>query len=375
MPYRHAQDEVEKSKYVRVGEKTVRDTTMKCGRASEMAAQEEVKELEKFAPEPTAEPEKVLFSNDGAFVHLVTGEWREVKMLVIGEFDTEVKSNGEEEVRTRDISYFSRTYTARKFEKFSLVETHRRGIENAELVAAVNDGAEWIQNATDYHAPDAVRILDFPHAQEYMADAGKASMGADSDDFTIWFKQASHDLKHKGPTPIITDLRNLHQLAHGQDKTQEVISDSIAYLDKRKQMLDYPSFRAAHLPIGSGSVESAHKHVMQCRMKQAGMRWKDDNIDPMLALRGLLSNDRWDEGWDDILDYRLHQRQLARQQRSHLKRAQQLESVAVSTSSPVVEYPPASETTTQQPTTPQHPYRPAADHPWRKPFLNRHASN
>lgn len=375
MPYSHAQDEVEKSKYVRVGEKTVRDTTVKSGRASEMVAQEEVKELERLAPEPTSKPEKVLFSNDGAFIHLVTGEWREVKTLAIGEFDTETNRQGEEEVKTTDISYFSRTYTAREFECFSLIETHRRGVENAELVAAVNDGAEWIQNTIDHHAPDAIRILDFPHAQEYMADAGKASMGADSEDFTIWFKQASHDLKHKGPKPILEELRNLHQLAHGKDKTQEVISDSIAYLDKRKQMLDYPSFRASHLPIGSGSVESAHKVVMQSRMKQAGMRWKDDNIDPMLALRCLLSNDRWDEGWDDILDYRLQLRQRVRQHRSQLKRASQIETLPVCSPAPVVEHTPKSEPTTQQLTAQAQPYRPADDHPWRKPFFNRPTSN
>ena len=42
-------------------------------------------------------------------------------------------------------------------------------------------------------------------------------------------------------------------------------------------------------------VESGHKVVMQRRMKQAGMRWKTDNINPMLALRMALCNQRWDE--------------------------------------------------------------------------------
>lgn len=371
LPYRQAQDEVEKSKHVRVGEKTVRDTTMRNGKAGEMAAQKQVEELERLAPKPTAEPEKLLFSNDGAFVHLVTGEWREVKTLAIGEFDTVVNSQGEEEVRSTDISYFTRTYAARKFERYSLIETHRRGVENAPLIAAVNDGAEWIQKATDYHAPTAVRILDFPHAQEYIADAGKASFGDDTDGFTIWFKEASHDLKHQGPTPIMASLRNLHQLAHGRDKSQETIADSIAYLDKRKQMLDYPSFRSAHLPIGSGSVESAHKVVMQCRMKQAGMRWQDDNIDPMLALRCLLSNEQWDEGWNEIVDHRLDQRQLLRQQRAQLIADRQLESASLHLSTSVTPHEPCSEKQSPKPMAPKQTYRPPADHPWRKPFSNR----
>ena len=343
LPYRQAQEEVEKSKYVRVGEKTVRDTVMKNGKAGEIAEQQEVEKLERFAPAPTAEPEKVLFSNDGAFIHLVTGEWREVKTLVIGEFDTEANGKGEEKVRTRDISYFSRTYTAREFERYSLVETHRRGVENAQVVVAVNDGAEWIQNTIDYHVPDAVRVLDFPHAQEYIASAGKAFFGQEVAGFTTWFGQASRELKYEGGTPLVARLRELHQRTSGKAQAQDVIAESIAYLEKRTHMLDYPTFCASYYPIGSGSVESANKVVMQSRMKQAGMRWQDNNIDPMLALRCILSNDRWDEGWHDIVQYRLHQRQLARQQRAQLKLDCQLDSASVDASEPIVESPPFSE--------------------------------
>lgn len=374
LPYRQAQDEIAKAKHVRVGEKTVRDTTMKNGVASEMAKQETVSELERLAPVPTAEPEKMLFSNDGAFVHLVSGEWREVKTLAIGEFDTRVNQRGEAEVRTSNISYFTRTYTARKFERFSLVETHRRGIENAKLVVAVNDGAEWIQRTIDYHVPTAIRVLDFPHAQEYIADAGKAFFGEDAAGFMTWFRQASHELKLDGPKPLLARLHDLHQRAEGKDKSQTVIAESIAYLNKRTAMLDYPTFRASHYPIGSGSVESANKVVMQSRMKQAGMRWQNKSIDPMLALRCLLCNDRWDEGWQEIIEYRQHQRRLARQQRAQLKRERFLASatqddIIVTSKDTPVSMPNSPKPSTQLVPSAQ-PYRPPANHPWRRPFLN-----
>jgi hypothetical protein len=38
-------------------------------------------------------------------------------------------------------------------------------------VAAVQDGAEWIQSLIDAHRADAVRILDFYHAAEYISDS------------------------------------------------------------------------------------------------------------------------------------------------------------------------------------------------------------
>jgi hypothetical protein len=65
-------------------------------------------------------------------------------------------------------------------------------------------------------------------------------------------------------------------------------------------MIDYPRFRRQQIPIGSGNVESAHKVVMQQRMKQAGMRWAEENLNPMLALRVALCNQTWHTNWREI---------------------------------------------------------------------------
>ena len=46
----------------------------------------------------------------------------------------------------------------------------------------------------------------------------------------------------------------------------------------------YPTFRALGLPIGSGPVESAAKHVVQQRLKVAGARWSEPGATAMLTL-------------------------------------------------------------------------------------------
>jgi len=74
-----------------------------------------------------------------------------------------VLERGEWVVHTRQLSYFSRLTDAGTFARLALVETHRRGVETAGQVGAVMDGAEWGQGFVDFHRPDAVRILDFPH--------------------------------------------------------------------------------------------------------------------------------------------------------------------------------------------------------------------
>jgi len=61
-------------------------------------------------------------------------------------------------------------------------------------------------------------------------------------------------------------------------------------------------------PIGSGLLESAHKHVLQARLKGAGMQWASSHVNALLALRIMIDNQRWEQEWQ-------HQRASARQAR------------------------------------------------------------
>jgi hypothetical protein len=59
-----------------------------------------------------------MMSADGAYIALTTGEWREVKTVAIGEFEQEWHSQkGEMVVTTKNLSYFSRSYRVREFER------------------------------------------------------------------------------------------------------------------------------------------------------------------------------------------------------------------------------------------------------------------
>jgi hypothetical protein len=64
-----------------------------------------------------------------------------------------------------------------------------------------------------------------------------------------------------------------------------------------------------------GSGESSHKLVVQARLKGPSMHWRPEHINPMLALRLALLNDRWTESWQEQHRLRQHQQQLKRQAR------------------------------------------------------------
>jgi hypothetical protein len=76
--------------------------------------------------------------------------------------------------------------------------------------------------------------------------------------------------------------------------------------------MQYPQFRAQGWPIGSGIVESANKLVVQARLKGPGMHWERTHINPLLALRLAVCNERWSEMWRKALTCRSRQVVLPR---------------------------------------------------------------
>ena len=60
----------------------------------------------------------------------------------------------------------------------------------------------------------------------------------------------------------------------------------------------YRMFNEKGYQIGSGVIESACKHVVAERCKQAGMRWTKPGINAILFWRCLLKNQTFDDYWE-----------------------------------------------------------------------------
>jgi monomeric isocitrate dehydrogenase len=71
-----------------------------------------------------------------------------------------------------------------------------------------------------------------------------------------------------------------------------VLRVELGYFTTNAPRMNYPAFHSGGLPIGSGAVESAAKHVVQVRMKRSGMRWSDSGGEAMLALCAYLASNR-----------------------------------------------------------------------------------
>lgn len=296
VPFRKAVELFEDFMGIQVSKIVGQRYTQAAGAMYEKMQNEEVQQLQKKMPRAKAKPKKLQISADGAMVPLLHGVWAEVRTLVIGEVQPPVPEKGESVVHTRNLSYFSRKVSSQEFETLCLAETHRRGVENAKEVAAVMDGAEWEQSLIDYHCPRAVRILDFAHAAEHIGKIGEFLNGEHTPENQAWLSERLHQLKHTGPNKMLLEFQKL-QRKHPQ---AQPITSNLAYLKKREQQMQYPTFQSQGWPIGSGIVESGNKIVVEARLKGSGMHWADQHVNPMLAIRNIICSERWKEEWPRI---------------------------------------------------------------------------
>jgi len=65
---------------------------------------------------------------------------------------------------------------------------------------------------------------------------------------------------------------------------------------------------ANNLPIGSGEIESAHRYIVQKRLKLPGSWWCAANAEHILALRLNRANRQWDNYWNQARQGRLNER-------------------------------------------------------------------
>jgi hypothetical protein len=330
---------------------------------------EEADQIERTAPLAPGRAEQMVISADGAMVPLRQGEWGEVRTLAVGE--VALAEADRPAAHTQNITYFSRLVDAKRFEHLTLVEIQRRSLEHSRQVAAVMDGAEWLQSLVDYHCPQAVRILDFPHAAQRISQVGQALWGEGTPQARQWIEERLHQLKHVGPDKLLDELRQLRE----QYPELDLLRENLAYLEKRVRQMNYPHFQQQGWPIGSGMVESGNKLVVEARLKGAGMHWHRTNVNPMLGLRNIICSDRWSSEWPLIAQ------QLRQEARERRQRNREQHRLAKLPPAPVVPAPVLQEEpmgkieppVQQLPQPPKEggPRKPAANHPWRHSPIGR----
>jgi hypothetical protein len=168
------------------------------------------------------------------------------------------------------------------------------GARSNSRIHAVGDGASWIPDQVeDKLGLSAQFLVDFYHVSEYLAQAAEICSPAQKQE---WLKQRQTELKINHPLDVLNALVE-HWERVPQPGQNTPVADCHRYIENRLDQLDYQGALEKGLPIGSGEIESAHRSVIQNRLKIPGAWWLKGNVAKMLALRTCRANLDWNSYW------------------------------------------------------------------------------
>ena len=272
---------------------------------------EEERELSEWGAEAEEEKEWVAaqsaveghasVSIDGAMIRIRGEGYREVKMVSVSKVEGTVPSKvagkvgeaeGQESAKLGQHSYRAVLGDKGKFEPALRVEVVRRRVMEATEITSVNDGAGWIWDLVGRYLPGGrVEVLDWSHAVQNLAKAGAAAYGEGTPEALVWLAERKAELWAGRVAAVGSALLRLPR-RRGERGRQ--IRNVQEYVTQHAHRMDYARFRAEGRPIGSGTVESGVKNVVQWRMKRGGQSWGSDGAGRMLAALGELHSGRWE---------------------------------------------------------------------------------
>lgn len=162
-------------------------------------------------------------------------------------------------------------------------------------IHAVGDGAEWIRRQChEVFGEQGHFLCDFYHVSEYLGAAAPTCRANQPDQ---WRRTQQKRLRRGAVQKVIATLAEHLEPLETLDEEAPVRSGH-RYLTNRADCLDYPGAEKLGLPIGSGMIESGHRHVLHSRLKKAGTAWLPHHADQIAHLRVLRANHQWLSLWN-----------------------------------------------------------------------------
>lgn len=164
----------------------------------------------------------------------------------------------------------------------------------------VADGASWIWERVGAYYPQAVQILDFFHAVEHLwklVDCCGPAQFATLADKKQWVDRQKEQLLNDQVGQVI---RHIAQLKVGSSKAKEEKRKLLVYYQNNQHRMQYGQYQQNGWLIGSGPIESAHREVIQKRMKRSGQRWTIPGAQQVANLRVAYQSNHWQQVVDDI---------------------------------------------------------------------------
>jgi len=195
-------------------------------------------------------------------------------------------------------------------------EAERRDPARRRRWVALVDGnkrqIKLIRAEAEHRGIELTLVLDFIHVAEYLWKAAYCFHAEGTKGAEAWVTHRLSEVLRGKSSDVAAGIRRAATL-RGLSKTVRKPADACArYLLTNRAFLRYDAALAAGLPIATGVIEGACRHLVKDRMDITGARWSLDGADAVLRLRALRSCGDFDAYWNFHL--------ACERERNHLSR-------------------------------------------------------
>jgi hypothetical protein len=161
---------------------------------------------------------------------------------------------------------------------------------NADQLARVREAAKR-------HRATVTIVLDLIHVLEYLWKAAYVFYPEGSTEAEGWVTERLLWLLCGDAGQVIASIRRT-ATGRGLTPAARKPADTCAdYIERHKAYTHYDAYLEAGLPIATGVIEGACRHVIRDRMEISGARWSLEGAEAILRLRSLRASGDLDTYW------------------------------------------------------------------------------
>jgi hypothetical protein len=155
------------------------------------------------------------------------------------------------------------------------------------LIDGNEDLIRQVEVMASRYKVDVEVVQDFVHVLEYLWKAAHALHPDQPTERERWVGERAQAVLEGQAREVAIGLRRAATRAQLRPKKREPVDKAAAYIEKNQPRLRYDQALAAGLPIATGVIEGACRHLVKDRMDITGARWGLDQAEAILKLRSL----------------------------------------------------------------------------------------
>jgi hypothetical protein len=167
-------------------------------------------------------------------------------------------------------------------------------------VVLVDGNADQIARAkaaAKRHGVTVTIVLDLLHALEYVWKAAYVFHPEGSTEAEQWVNERLLWLLCGDVGQVIASIRRTATYRGLSPDVRRPADAAANYLENHKAYLRYDQYLDAGMPIATGVIEGACRHLVRDRLTLTGARWSLEGAEAILRLRSLRASGDWEDYW------------------------------------------------------------------------------